>query len=153
MPEGNSGVVLVLLGFYAAGRPSIYASSSFWTSSPTWFAIRLGILMIALTAVYACESAIAAVRGPAAPGAAIDPLARLGRSSLFIYWIHVELVYGLIATPLKGAFSVAGAWAGLGVFCTLMLGAAVLKQWIVAKYHEHRQLRGKLRRQAQALML
>ena len=26
--------------------------------------------------------------------AASDPLATLGRSSLFIYWIHVELVYG-----------------------------------------------------------
>ncbi len=91
---GAIGVALVMLGFYTAGLPSIYASSSFWTSSPTWFAIRLGILMIALTAIYACEAAIAALRGGAASGATLDPLSRLGRSSLFIYWIHVELVYG-----------------------------------------------------------
>ena len=50
--------------------------------------------MIALTAIYACETVIAAVRTGPTPAAAIDPLARLGRSSLFIYWIHVELVYG-----------------------------------------------------------
>src|SRR4051812_28760555 len=68
---GATGVVLVWLGFYAAGRPSIYASSSFWTSSPTWFAIRLGILMIALTAIYACETVIAAMRHGATQGAAI----------------------------------------------------------------------------------
>ena len=91
---GAIGVALVMLGFYTAGLPAIYASSSFWTSSPTWFAIRLGILMIALTAIYACEAAHAAVRGARRAGGAIDPLSRLGRSSLFIYWIHVELVYG-----------------------------------------------------------
>jgi len=120
---GAIGVVLVLLGFYAAGRPSIYASSSFWTSSPTWFAIRLGILMIALTAVYACESAIAAVRGPAAPGAAIDPLARLGRSSLFIYWIHVELVYGYASWLWRHRLPLWGTAIAFILFCLLMYRA------------------------------
>ena len=47
-----------------AARRSI-ASSSFWTSSPTWFAIRLGILMMALTAIYGCETAFAALKGRA----------------------------------------------------------------------------------------
>ena len=82
------------VGFYTAGRPSIYAASSFWTSSPTWFAIRLGILMIALTAIYACEAVYAALAGRSAADRVSDPLTRLGRNSLFIYWIHVELVYG-----------------------------------------------------------
>ena len=136
-------MLMIAGGLYAASRPSIYTVPvNFWTSSPTFFAVRVGILMVVLAALSFVP--------PLAP---LEPLAALGRASLFVYWIHVELVYGLIATPLKGAFSVAGAWAALGVFCTLMLGAAVLKQWIVAKYHEHRQLRGKLRRQAQALML
>jgi uncharacterized membrane protein len=86
---GVVGVALVAAGFYAAGRPSIYSgrSSSFWTSSPTWFAIRLGILMIALAAIYLVSVVLQ-------PRGANDPLAQLGRSSLFIYWIHVELVYG-----------------------------------------------------------
>ena len=42
-----------------------------------------------------------------------SPLQLLGRSSLFIYWIHVELVYGMISHPLHGAFSLRGAWIGL----------------------------------------
>src|SRR5258707_281599 len=47
-----AGAALVALGFYTAGRPSIYRVSSFWTSSPTWFAIRLGILTVSLSVIY-----------------------------------------------------------------------------------------------------
>jgi len=120
---GATGVVLVWLGFYAAGRPSIYASSSFWTSSPTWFAIRLGILMIALTAIYACETVIAAMRHGATQGAAIDPLARLGRSSLFIYWIHVELVYGYASWMWRHRLPLWGTAVAFILFCLLMYRA------------------------------
>ena len=42
--------------------------------------------MVALTAIYRLRREGA--------GRERDPLAKLGRSSLFIYWIHVELVYG-----------------------------------------------------------
>ena len=38
-------------GFVTAAPPSIYAQSSFWTSSPTYFAIRVGILMLGLAAL------------------------------------------------------------------------------------------------------
>ena len=34
---------------------------------------------------------------------------QLGRTSLFIYWIHVELVYGLISLPLHRALSLPAA--------------------------------------------
>lgn len=81
---GLAGTLLIAGGFYAASRPAIYAvPTSFWTSSPTWFAIRIGILMVALTALSWF---------PATPP--LNRLAVMGRASLFIYWIHVELVYG-----------------------------------------------------------
>ena len=35
-------------GQFLSKRPSIYAQSAFWTSSPTWFAIRVGIVMTAV---------------------------------------------------------------------------------------------------------
>jgi len=98
------GAALVALGFYAAGRPSIYAAASFWTSSPTWFAIRVGILMLALAWMYGLERLVGrhdhtktrSLHGPVRVLAFSwqTPLERLGRHSLFIYWIHVELVYG-----------------------------------------------------------
>ena len=127
---GAIGVTLVVLGFYTAARPSIYAASSFWTSSPTWFAIRLGILMIALTVIYAVEAVIAALKGCATSDSvaqglspAIDPLARLGRSSLFIYWIHVELVYGYASWGWRQRLPLWATAIGYVLFCVLMYRA------------------------------
>lgn len=150
---GASGIVLVAAGFYAAGRPSIYASSSFWTSSPTWFAIRLGILMMALTVIYACEAAFAALKGRATQGdvaqgfpgppkraereggsPAIDPLARLGRSSLFIYWIHVELVYGYASWGWRHRLPLWGTAIAFILFCVLMYRAIGWRDLLVDKW-------------------
>ena len=135
---GASGAALVALGFYTAARPSIYASSSFWTSSPTWFAIRLGILMITLTVIYGCERAIAALKGratrPEAQGVspAIDPLARFGRSSLFIYWIHVELVYGYASWLWRHRLPLWGTAIAYALFCVLMYRAIGWRDTAVA---------------------
>jgi len=141
---GVVGAALVVLGFYAAGRPSIYASSSFWTSSPTWFAIRLGILMIALTVIYACEAAIAALKRRAAPGLlgqptraereGGDPLAKMGRSSLFIYWIHVELVYGYASWLWRHRLPLWGTAIAFTLFCVLMYRAIGWRDLLVGKW-------------------
>jgi uncharacterized membrane protein len=158
---GASGIALVAAGFYAAGRPSIYASSSFWTSSPTWFAIRLGILMMALTVIFGCEAAFAALKGRATrtgdrasrdvavaqgfPGPpkraereggspAIDPLARLGRSSLFIYWIHVELVYGYASWGWRHRLPLWGTAFAFIPFCVLMYRAIGWRDLLVEKW-------------------
>jgi len=80
---------VIAAGSYAASyQPSIYEASSFWTTSPTYFGVRAGAMMVALAGLYTLGPL--AARLPSASGV----LARLGRHSLFIYWIHVELVYG-----------------------------------------------------------
>jgi uncharacterized membrane protein len=137
---GAIGVALVILGFYAAGRRSIYSASSFWTSSPTWFAIRLGILMASLTAIYACEAAVAAWRGRAArhvPHSVrppIDPLARLGRSSLFIYWIHVELVYGYASWMWRHRLPLWGTAIAYVLFSVVMYCAIGWRDQVVGRW-------------------
>jgi len=127
---GGAGVAIIALGFYTASLPSIYRESSFWTSSPTYFAIRVGIVMLAVAALYGLQ-AIARARGVMMPWQ--KPLETLGRSSLFIYWIHVELVYGYATWPLHRRLSVWGALAACVVFSGLMYLAAVAKdrvrQW------------------------
>jgi hypothetical protein len=69
-----------------------------------------------------------------------------------VYWIHVELVYGLISLPLHGAFSLAGAWTGFVLFSALMLAVVVVKDHVTRKYLSKLDLREKLSRQVQALM-
>jgi uncharacterized membrane protein len=135
------GAALILVGFYTAARPSIYASSSFWTSSPTWFAIRVGILMVALSWLYAVEQAAGAREAldssaPRTWSRALlsswqAPLERLGQHSLFVYWIHVELVYGYFSWLWWHRLPLWGAVAGYVAFCALMYRAIEWRDRVV----------------------
>src|SRR5206468_11473608 len=117
-----AGTALVALGLIAATRPSIYRVSSFWTSSPTWFSIRTGILMIALAALYGMgrirSAGVRALEGP---------LSTLGRHSLFVYWIHVELVYGYASWLWRGTLPLWGTAVGAVLFTAVMYGVVVLR--------------------------
>jgi len=134
-----TGTMLIALGMYAAGRPSIYHASSFWTSSPTWFAIRVGILMVAVSALFGldvCSRENTTSRNPTFPFRALvlswqKPLAVFGCASLFIYWIHVELVYGYATWPIRGRLPLWGTAIGFAIFCALMYGAIVLRDRLV----------------------
>jgi uncharacterized membrane protein len=94
--------------------------SSFWTTSASFFFIRVGLMTAALGLAWLWE------QRPTA-GRRWSPLQMLGRSSLFVYWIHVELVYGLISLPLHGAFTLQGAWIGLFILGAVMVAAVVGK--------------------------
>jgi uncharacterized membrane protein len=140
-----AGLALAFAAYRASFLPPLDPRSSFWTTSASFFFIRLGLMVAAVGMAYLWE------RRPTA-GRRWSPLQVLGRSSLFIYWIHVEMVYGLVSLPLHGAFTLAGAWAALGVFCLLMLAAAVAKDRMVGKFNRGSSLRNQLSRAAQPLM-
>ena len=140
---GAAGAALILLGFYTAARPSIYAASSFWTSSPTWFAIRVGILMLALSWLYGLGQLVGQpdpAISPEPTGSSLGsrlratglrpfarswqaPLERLGRHSLFIYWIHVELVYGYSSWLWRHRLPLWGTAIAYVLFCALLYRA------------------------------
>jgi fucose 4-O-acetylase-like acetyltransferase len=114
------GLLLALAAFGASFLPSPYARSEFWTSSPSFFFIRTGILVAAVGMAYAM------VRSTR-----FSPLQQLGRTSLFIYWIHVEMIYGLVARPLHKSLSFPAAVAGWAVFCVFMLACSLFKDRVV----------------------
>jgi uncharacterized membrane protein len=116
-----AGTVLLWFGFFTASRPSLYPVSSFWTTSPTFFAIRAAVLLLALSALYALS---VLVPGPSRP---LDVLESFGRNSLFIYWIHVELVYGYATWALHHRLPVWGTVVAYAFFTVLMYGAIVVK--------------------------
>ncbi len=117
---GLAGVLMMLAAYQASFLPALGAPSAFWTTSASFFFMRLGVMVAAVGLAYLWE------QRPTA-GQRWSPLQVLGRTSLFIYWIHVELVYGLISLPLHGAFTLRGAWIGVVLFGFLMLGAAAGK--------------------------
>ncbi len=140
---GAIGVALVVAGFYTAGRPTIYAASNFWTSSPTWFAIRVGIMMIALTTIYGVEQLLGDEgTKPRTQGGLLrafvsswqTPLAAMGRNSLFIYWIHVELVYGYASWGWRHRLPLWGTAIGFVLFSVLMYRAIGWRDAAVTKW-------------------
>jgi uncharacterized membrane protein len=142
---GAAGLFGAFLAYQASFLPPLDPRSRFWTTSISFFAIRLGVIAAAVALAYAWEQRPTARRR-------WSPLQVLGRNSLFIYWIHVEMVYGLMSLSLHRAFSLPGAWGALGVFCLLMLAAAAAKEWIAGKFNGGSGLSNQLGRTAQPLM-
>jgi uncharacterized membrane protein len=117
---GTIGAALMAAGYGASTMRTIYASSSFWTSSPTYFTIRLGAMMLALALVFAVSEM--------STSAVLNGLERFGRRSLFIYWIHVELVYGYLTWPIHRSLGVWTAVASYAIFSGVMYGALHLRE-------------------------
>lgn len=125
----GAGLVLVVISLLAATRPTIYANSSFWTSSPTYFGLRVGLLMWLLGAFAA--AAPTAARWPHAARV----LQRFGRSSLFVYWIHVELVYGYATIWIHHQLPLWASTLAFVPFSALMLAAIALRDRVVTALH------------------
>jgi len=103
------GLAVAVAGYGASLLPPIYEQSSFWTGSPTFFFVRLGVLLCLLPVAYVSCAAPQRSR-----------LADLGRSSLLVYWVHVELAYGVVSTPLHRALSIELALLGVALLSLLM---------------------------------
>jgi uncharacterized membrane protein len=116
------GLAIALAGYGASFLPPIYAETSFWGGSPTFFFLRLGIVLCLLSTAYA-------VRGRASGR---SRLAEFGRSSLFVYWVHVELAYGVVSMPLHGNLTLEGALLGVILLSLLMYALVQMKARIMA---------------------
>jgi len=128
-----AGAVVLALGLFTASLPPIYAVSSFWTSSPTYFAVRTGVLMLSLGLLFAVTRLAARVPGPAAV------LERFGRNSLFIYWIHVELVYGYTTWVIHRRLPLWGTGLAYIAFCAAMFGAVLIRDRVVTWWNSTRR--------------
>jgi uncharacterized membrane protein len=122
----TAGAGLALASYWASTRPSIYPASAFWTTSPTYFGIRVGVLMIAVTASFALTPLARTLPR------AFAALARLGRHSLFIYWIHVELVYGYATAVLHRRLPLPLNVIAFLIFVAAMYWAIALRDHLVA---------------------
>jgi len=104
---GVGGVALVALGIWLDARPvQLYAVYDFWHTSPNFFLIRVGIVMLILFASYVW------CRWGAAEWA-FSPLIEMGKCSLLVYWVHIEFVYGGFSILPKRGVGIATATLGL----------------------------------------
>jgi uncharacterized membrane protein len=138
------GAAAVWAGRYAASLPSLLPGSSFWTTSPSFFVIRLGLLVSVLAAAGLTEYFW---RGGSRW---LAPLARLGRHSLFLYWVHIELVYGYLAWPIRKALPLRQVAVAYVLFTVAMYGTLGIRDRLAKWWRSWRQFPGTTARAASA---
>ncbi len=118
---GGAGV---LCGVISMGMDSsslhLYSVYDYWHTSPNFFLMRCGILLVILFMSYLwCRWGLAHWW--------FSPVIQLGSTSLLVYWVHIEFVYGRFSILPKGQCGTLKATAGLATIFIGMLGLSLLR--------------------------
>jgi uncharacterized membrane protein len=117
---GTGGVGLIYLARWLNARSQLYAVYDFWHTSPNFFLIRVGLLFLTVAAAFAWCRWGAGQRG-------FSPLIQLGKTSLLVYWVHIEFVYGRLSILPKRLVDIRTASLGLLAICVAMVLLSVLR--------------------------
>jgi len=98
----------------------LYATYDYWHTSPNFLMTRVGFLLVITFLSYAwCRWGLA-TRG-------FSPLIQLGQTSLLVYWVHIEFVYGRFSLLPKRSESILTASRGLLEIFLFMLILSLLR--------------------------
>jgi uncharacterized membrane protein len=121
-----AGTAVIGFSLAATALPAPFGSTYFWTTSSSYFFLRIGLLTAALPAAWLWTRRLRPER--------FSPMLQFGHTSLFVYWIHVEMVYGILSWPLHRALPLWGALIAFLAFTGGMLWASVAKdQWVASR--------------------
>ena len=124
------GFVLVFAGQYFANMGyTFYAKSDFWRDSPMLIFMRVGITLLLLAGSYLWTEFGA--------GAGWSWMQCLGKSSMMVYWVHVMLVYGNVARPIKRALNIPQAALAIFLVTLMMVVLAAAWQWWKSRRAAH----------------
>ena len=123
---GLAGLALIVLSRWLDHQPrQLYSVYDYWHTSPNFFLIRAGMLLLILSVCYAwCRWGFA--QKPAGQWG-FSPLIQLGQASLLVYWVHIEFVYGRLSILPKHSQSIQTASEGLLTILLAMLILAVVR--------------------------
>ena len=97
-----------------------YSTYDYWHTSPNFLMMRVGLLLVIAFLSYAwCRWGLA-TRG-------FSPIIQLGQTSLLVYWVHIEFVYGRFSLLPKRAESILTASRGLLEITVFMLILSLLR--------------------------
>jgi hypothetical protein len=118
---GAAGVSFIAAARWLDAQPhQLYATYDYWHTSPNFFWLRVGMVLVILTVSYAWSRWGAAHWG-------FSPLIQLGQASLLVYWVHLEFVYGRASILPKHSVDVRAASMGLLTIFLAMLMLAFLR--------------------------
>jgi len=111
---GLGGLAFIALGMWLDSRPEhLYRTYDFWRTSPNFFLIRAGVVLVVLFLGYAWCRWGAGEWG-------FSPLIEMGKCSLLVYWVHFEFVYGGLSIVRRHRAGIGTATVGLIVIFVSM---------------------------------
>jgi uncharacterized membrane protein len=125
-----AGVMLAAGAFAASFLPSPFANSYFWTTSPAFFYLRVGIMLSVFGLAWLWSEVLWRDQW--------QPFVLLGQTSLFVYWVHVELVYGYFTKPIYRRLPFWGSLIGVVLLTIVMYYLAKSSRvWVQGKRASH----------------
>jgi uncharacterized membrane protein len=128
---GLAGSLLIEFARWLDAQPrQFYSVQDYWRTSPSFFLIRVGMLLVILTGSYIwCRWGLGQRSlGQRSIGEwGFSPLVLLGQASLLVYWVHIEFVYGRVSILPKRRMGIGAASAGLLVISLAMLALAYVR--------------------------
>ncbi len=113
------GATAVLLSLLFEALPfKFYALQDYWHAAPNFFILRSGVLLIITSLAYAWCG-----KGWGQKG--FSPVIQLGTTSLLVYWVHIEFVYGRFSILRKHECTMGQATIGLIVIFLAMLALSI----------------------------
>lgn len=113
-----AGIGVALVAHQFGNLPySIYAKSDFWLNSPALTFIKLGVVLAMLAVAWLWVGASDLNRW--------SFFRQLGTTSLIVYWVHIELVYGRWLGVWKEALSVPQVLLFTAIVLVLMVVVSI----------------------------
>jgi uncharacterized membrane protein len=120
----------------------LYSTYDYWHTSPNFLMMRIGMLLVICSMTYAwCRWGLA-TRG-------FSPLIQLGQTSLLVYWVHIEFVYGRFSILPKRAESIPTASRGLLEIFLFMLLLSLVRTRIDWSKFDWKKINWRKSRRAQ----
>jgi uncharacterized membrane protein len=121
---GVIGAALYFVSSWLDALPfHLYQVYDYWHTSPNFFAARVGILLMILLLTYSW-----CLWGLGQKG--FSPLIQIGQTSLLVYWVHIEFVYGRFSILPKRAQTIPMATLGLlTIFVAMVLLSLARTKW------------------------
>jgi uncharacterized membrane protein len=129
---GAVGLCFYKLSVWLDSRPTqLYSGYDYWHTSPNFFLARVGVLLLILFGTYAwCRWGLGQW--------GFSPIIQLGQTSLLVYWVHIEFVYGRFSILAKRAQTITTASIGLLIIFLAMVGLSILRTRMKGKGAEIR---------------
>jgi uncharacterized membrane protein len=112
---GAAGVALFYFSKWLDARTlQIYPDYDYWHTSPNFFLARVAIMLVIVFGSYAwCRWGLGQL--------GFSPLIQMGQTSLLVYWVHIEFVYGRFSIMKKEGESIPMATLGFLIITAAMV--------------------------------